>query len=71
VTGVEYALKALGLTKSGLARELRVTKGAVQQWRHIPANQNNHCLTLNREHGLKLHKLNPDVYPPELFGGVE
>jgi len=64
VTGLEFALSELGLTKAGLARELGITKGAVQTWTHVPYD---HALILFDAHNLDISRLNPDVYPVRLF----
>ena len=64
MTGLEYALKATGLNKSGLADLLGLTRQRIGQLKHLPPE---HCLTLHDKHGLDLSRLNPDIYPARIF----
>lgn len=43
-----------------LARELRITHGAISQWRTVPAGR---VLDVERITGIPRHKLRPDLYP--------
>ena len=43
-----------------VARELRITHGAVSQWRRVPAER---VLDVERITGIPRHILRPDLYP--------
>jgi DNA-binding transcriptional regulator YdaS (Cro superfamily) len=49
-------------TQTALARELRISKQAVQLWRTAPVK---HVLKIERLTGVSRHNLRPDIYPRE------
>jgi len=54
MTGVDYVLTELGVTKAGLARLLSISRQQVQQWEYIPRK---YAKVLVDVHGLDLYAM--------------
>ena len=50
-----------------IARECKVTHGAVYQWRAVPSQ---HVLTVERITGIPRFKLRPDIFGPVQTGAA-
>lgn len=52
-------------TRQRVARELKITHGAVSQWARVPAER---VLIVERITGIPRHLLRPDIYPNPAAG---
>jgi DNA-binding transcriptional regulator YdaS (Cro superfamily) len=61
MSNIQDLFRAREVKPSRLAKELRITHGAVFQWDRVPAER---VLEVERVTGIPREELRPDLYPP-------